>query len=52
MYIIHEYRESLWSSRKLSGTVEIDEVYVKAGLKGRGSHERILCPEGSLGVEV
>ena len=42
MYAIHRCRRRLWSSRKLSGDVEMDEVYVKAGLKGRGNHWRIL----------
>ena len=42
MYAIHRCRRRLWSSRKLSGDVEMDEVYIKAGLKGRGNHWRIL----------
>jgi len=42
MYAIHRFRERLWGSRKLTGDVEMDEVYVKAGLKGRGNHWRIL----------
>jgi len=27
---------------RVSGVVEVDEVYVNAGLKGRGNHGRIM----------
>jgi hypothetical protein len=30
------------SGRRVSGVVEVDEVYVNAGLKGRGNHDRII----------
>ena len=42
MYAIYRCGKRLWGSRKLSGDVEMDGVYVEAGLKGRGNHWRIL----------
>jgi hypothetical protein len=32
--------------------VEVDEVYVNAGLKGRGNHDRIILLGRGLGVGV
>jgi hypothetical protein len=40
MYSVGRYVRC--SGRMLSGAVEVDEVYVNAGLKGRGNHGRIL----------
>jgi len=40
MYAVERYVRC--SMRMLSGVVEMDEVYVNAGLKGRGNHGRIL----------
>jgi transposase-like protein len=40
MYSVGRYVRSYW--RILSGVVEVDEVYVNAGLKGRGSRGRIM----------
>ena len=40
MYSVGRYVRC--SRRMLSGDVEVDEVYVNAGLKGRGNHDRII----------
>ena len=40
MYAVERYVRC--SGRMLSGDVEVDEVYVNAGLKGRGNHDRII----------
>jgi hypothetical protein len=40
MYAVERYVRRYW--RMLLGAVEVDEVYVNAGLKGRGNHGRIL----------
>ena len=40
MYSVERYVRC--SGRMLSGAVEVDEVYVNAGLKGRGNHDRII----------
>jgi transposase-like protein len=40
MYSVGRYVRC--SRRMLSGVVEVDEVYVNAGLKGRGNHGRII----------
>jgi transposase-like protein len=40
MYSVERYARC--SRRMLSGAVEVDEVYVNAGLKGRGNHGRII----------
>jgi len=42
MYAIHRCCGNSRSSRKTSGIVEIDEGYITACLKRRGSHDRIL----------
>lgn len=42
MNVIHRGKPSTGSNR-LSGTVEMDEVYLTAGLKGRGNRRRIEC---------
>jgi transposase-like protein len=39
MYSVGRYVRSYW---RVSGVVEVDEVYVNAGLKGRGSRGRIM----------
>jgi hypothetical protein len=39
MYAVGRYVRRYWM---LSGVVEVDEVYVNAGLKGRGNHGRII----------
>jgi hypothetical protein len=39
MYSVGRYVRRYW---RLSGDVEVDEVYVNAGLKGRGNHGRII----------
>jgi hypothetical protein len=39
MYSVGRYVRSYW---RVSGVVEVDEVYVNAGLKGRGNHGRIM----------
>jgi hypothetical protein len=39
MYSVGRYVRSYW---RVSGVVEVDEVYVNAGLKGRGNHDRII----------
>ena len=39
------------SSAKLSGLAEDDEFYIKAGLKGRRYHEKIVKPGRNLGKE-
>jgi hypothetical protein len=39
MYSVGRYVRSYW---RVSGVVEVDEVYVNAGLKGRGNHSRIM----------
>jgi transposase-like protein len=39
MYSVGRYVRSYW---RVSGVVEVDEVYVYAGLKGRGNHGRIM----------
>jgi transposase-like protein len=40
MYSVGRYVRC--SRMMLSGAVEVDEVYVNAGLKGRGNHDRII----------
>jgi hypothetical protein len=50
MYSVGRYVRC--SGRMLSGAVEVDEVYVNAGLKGRGNHGRILLLGRGLGVGV
>jgi hypothetical protein len=40
MYSVGRYVRC--SGRMLSGAVEVDEVYVNAGLKGRGNRGRIM----------
>jgi transposase-like protein len=40
MYAVERYVRC--SMKMLSGVVEMDEVYVNAGLKGRGNHGRII----------
>jgi hypothetical protein len=39
MYSVERYVRRYW---RVSGDVEVDEVYVNAGLKGRGNHDRII----------
>ncbi|MDT7877430.1 MAG: IS1595 family transposase [Candidatus Caldarchaeales archaeon] len=39
MYAVERYVRRYW---RVSGDVEVDEVYVNAGLKGRGNHSRII----------
>jgi transposase-like protein len=39
MYAVGRYVRRYW---RVSGDVEVDEVYVNAGLKGRGNHDRII----------
>jgi len=39
MYSVGRYVRRYW---RVSGDVEVDEVYVNAGLKGRGNHGRII----------
>jgi transposase-like protein len=39
MYSVGRYVRSYW---RVSGVVEVDEVYVNAGLKGRGNRGRIM----------
>ena len=39
MYSVERYVRSYW---RVSGVVEVDEVYVNAGLKGRGNRGRIM----------
>jgi hypothetical protein len=36
---VERYVRRYW---RVSGDVEVDEVYVNAGLKGRGNHDRII----------
>ena len=42
MYAIHGYCGNSGRSRKTSGIIEMDEAYITASLKRRGSHDRIL----------
>ena len=39
MYSVGRYVRRYW---RVSGDVEVDEVYVNVGLKGRGNHGRII----------
>jgi hypothetical protein len=39
MYSVERYVRRYW---RVSGVVEVDEVYVNAGLKGRGSYAKPL----------
>jgi hypothetical protein len=39
MYSVERYVRRYW---RVSGDVEVDEVYVYTGLKGRGNHGRII----------
>jgi transposase-like protein len=39
MYAVERYVKRYW---RVSGDVEVDEVYVNAGLKGSGNHGRII----------
>jgi len=52
MYAIHRYSGNSGRSRKTSRIIEMDEAYITASLKERGSHDRSYVLEGSLGVGV
>ena len=44
--------ETQGDPRKTSRIIEMDEAYITASLKERGSHDRSYVLEGSLGVGV
>jgi hypothetical protein len=39
---MEKYPSSSSSSNKLDGSIESDEFYIKAGLKGRSYHDEIV----------